>query len=232
MFDSVRECMRLRLVYPQVVRNYVSSRKTRKRKSTIYFFKDGSSLEKRKSRFVTWCPDHKPLKCRTMTDKRKVGIYSAIHIKLKFKVNRRTNDIEGEFIPAWAKYDEIDKVKSDIFLPSDGELSRGFTSIIDGTFPEYRRVIPKESFPEAPVPAISHTYYKVITDIAKTALVTKGIDDFKKPDKNRGIKIINGEHHGNDNSPCFVKYSDTMNIFSIVMPLRGEKDMNEIPNFF
>lgn len=114
----------------------------------------------------------------------------------------------------------------------DGELSRGFTSIIDGTFPEYRRVIPKESFPEAPVPAISNTYYKVITDIAKTALVTKGLDDFKKPDKNRGIKIINGEPHGNDNSPCFVKYSDTMNIFSIVMPLRGEKDMNEIPNFF
>lgn len=113
-----------------------------------------------------------------------------------------------------------------------GVLSRGFTNAIDGDFPEYRRVIPNESFPEAPVPAISHTYYKVITDIAKTALVTKGLDDFKKPPKGRGIKIINGDPHANDNSPCFVKYSDTMNIFSIVMPLRGEKDMNEIPNFF
>lgn len=123
MFESVRECLRLRLVYPQVVRNYVSSRKTRKRKSTIYLFKDGSSLEKRKSRFVTWCPDHKPIKCRTMTDRAKVGRYIGSITCLTLTLNKETGEIEGAYVPPWARLHEFDTLKTTILLSPDDRLN-------------------------------------------------------------------------------------------------------------
>lgn len=113
----------------------------------------------------------------------------------------------------------------------DGELSRGFTSIVDGVFPEYQRIIPKESFPKLSAPTISHTYYKIITDIAKTAYENNSKGEFFKPEKSRSIKIIRGDENSNQTA-CFVKYANTKDIFSIIMPVKEAVDIDIIPNFF
>lgn len=61
VYKAALELSRLRVSFPQEVKGYDNKRTTRKRKSTLYFYSDGSHIESRKSRFIAWSPTHDKL---------------------------------------------------------------------------------------------------------------------------------------------------------------------------
>lgn len=85
-------------------------------------------------------------------------------------------------------------------------------AIVDGTFPDYRRVIP------APAEAAGTPWFNpvYVQDFAKAA---------QELGKLRGVKDAAFRVTGSNNSPCLVQFLNSSHIFGVLMPIRGPEDV-------
>lgn len=86
-------------------------------------------------------------------------------------------------------------------------------AIVDGTFPDYRRVIPAPA-EDAGTPWFNPAY---VQDFAKAA---------QEISKLRGVKDAAFRLTGTNNCPCLVQFLNASHIFGVLMPIRGHEDVN------
>jgi DNA polymerase III sliding clamp (beta) subunit (PCNA family) len=92
---------------------------------------------------------------------------------------------------------------------------RGFITPIDGTFPDYERVIPSCDTPtEYEVPGAYNPEF-----MAKFAVVAKYGEDGEKQRAPRPVMV-----HGNSNNPAIVKIGGRPDFLGVMMPMRDDSD--------
>lgn len=90
----------------------------------------------------------------------------------------------------------------------DGIAVRGFS--VDGTFPDWRRIVPKPVAPEEVRPA--HFNYDFLSDAQKAAGLVAGV-------RHAVLHVA----HSADGFACLATCADAANFFAVVMPIRSDK---------
>jgi hypothetical protein len=91
----------------------------------------------------------------------------------------------------------------------DGLSVRGFS--VDGTFPDWRRVVPKPVAPEDARPAQFN--YEFLADAQKAAGLVAGV---------RRCAVLHVAHSA-DGFACLATCADADNFFAVIMPIRDDK---------
>ena len=113
-------------------------------------------------------------------------------------------------------------------IDDKGKKSLALAEIVDGTFPDYQRVIPCNYRLIDDEPVLSYQKVEALLKV-NTAVQRKLKDDSHLGSSNTAFGIFTV---GDKNAPCVVTFNTKLDIFGIVMPMRGEEAARHLPYWY
>jgi hypothetical protein len=153
----------------------------------------------------------------------KAVVVSGTLLKLAQRLWIDPNKLVPEDDEEWGEADERTTPPEHILIDSDGRLTIGeikstASALIDGTFPDWRKVVPEAAAEPSPLSGVDG---RLLAEFASIA-------DLLHPGT-RCIALRPSKE--GDGAPVFVMFPATPNAFGVLMPMKGKAAQAGLPPF-